>query len=70
MAIIKKFQQFGMIKTGTKRLFHVGISIACEIVQISAGDHGPFSDQPFTIKNIFFCLNGRFKGLRLVSGLK
>ena len=23
--------------------------IACELVQISAGDHGPFSDQPLSI---------------------
>ena len=42
-------------------------SIACEIVQILAGDHDPISDQPFSIKKIFIsCLNRRFKGLRFV----
>ena len=48
----------------------VGSIIACYIVWISAGDHGPFSDQPFTIKFFIFCPNGRFKGLRLESGLE
>ena len=32
----------------------LGKFIACEIVQISTGDHGPFSDQPFTIKILYF----------------
>ena len=30
------------------------LTIACEIVQISAGDHGSISDQPFSIKNLYF----------------
>ena len=34
------------------------LGIACEIV-------GPISDQPFSIRNFIFCLNYRFKGLRL-----
>ena len=29
-------------------------TIACEIVQISAGDHGPISDQSFSIKILCF----------------
>ena len=37
------------------RLFLVrSLCMACEIVQISAGDHGPISDQPFSIKKSLF----------------
>jgi hypothetical protein len=47
------------------------LTIACEIVQISAGGvHGPFSDQPFTIKILYFLSKWQILGLRLVSGLE
>jgi hypothetical protein len=36
---------------------HGALTIACEIVQMSAGDHGPISDQPFSIKNLYFLSN-------------
>ncbi len=35
-------------------ILDLDLAIACEIVQIAAGDHGPFSDQPFTIKFPYF----------------
>ena len=39
----------------------VARAIACDIVDISAGDHGSF------LTSLIFCLNCRFKGLRLLQ---
>ena len=45
-------------------------SIACEIVQISAGDHGPISDQPFSIKNLYFLSKLQIKRFEIGKVIK